>query len=53
MEAHTWIGCSLKILKSDKMPIKNGFISKVEISVLRDSGCNFVLVKKNLVEKNN
>ena len=45
------IGCSLKTLQSDKMPIKNGFIGKVEISVLCDSGCNFVIAKKNLVEE--
>ena len=45
------IGCSLKTMQPDKMPIKKGFIGKVEISVLRDSGCNFFIVKKNLVEE--
>ena len=45
------IGCSLKTMQSDKMPITKGFIGKVGISVLRDSGCNFVIVKNNLVEE--
>ena len=45
------IGCSLKTMQPDKMQIKKGFIGKVEISVLRDSGCNFVIVKKNLVKE--
>ena len=45
------IGCCLKTMHSDKIPIKKGFIGKVKISVLRDSGCNFVIVKKNLVEE--
>ena len=45
------IGCSLKTMQPDITPIMKGFIGKVEISVLRDSGCNFVIVKENLVEE--
>ena len=45
------IGCSLNPTQSDKMPIKKGFIGKVDILALRDSGCKFVIVKKNLVEE--
>ena len=32
------IGCSLKTMQPDKMPIQKGFKGKVEVSVLRDSG---------------
>ena len=28
------------------MPIKKGFVGKSKVIVLRDSGCNSVLVKK-------
>ena len=45
------IGCSRKTMQSDKMPITKGFIGKVEISVLRDSRCNFVIVKHKFVEE--
>ena len=31
------------------MPIKEGFVGKSKVIVLRDSGCNSVLVKKGLV----
>ena len=45
------IGCTLKTLQSDKMPVMKGFIGNVEISVLRDSGCNSAIVKKSVVDE--
>ena len=32
------------------MPVREGFVGKVRVSVLRDSGCNSVLIKDNLVK---
>ena len=45
------LGCTLKINSSDKMPVKRGFIGNNEISVLRDSGCNSAIVKRDLVQE--
>ena len=35
--------------RTESMPIKEGFVGKSKVIVLRDSGCNSVLVKKSLV----
>ena len=43
------IGCIMKTSQSDKMPVKKGLIGNAEVSVLRDSGCNAVIVKRDLV----
>ena len=41
----------MKTFQSGKMPVKKGLIGNVEVSVLRDRGCNSVIVKKDLVEE--
>ena len=33
------------------MPVREGYIGQVKVSVLRDSGCNSVIVKEGLVQK--
>ena len=45
------IGCIMKTSQSGKMPVKKGLIGNVEVSVLRDSECNSVIVKRDLVEE--
>ena len=41
------------IAMTENMPIAKGFIANQEVEVLRDTGCNGVIVKKKFVKKEN
>ena len=34
-----------------KMPVKEGYIGKVKVTVLRDSGCNSAIIRESLIQK--
>ena len=36
---------------SDKMPVKEGYVGKVKVTVLRDSGCNSAIIRESLIQK--
>lgn len=40
---------SVAATESDKMPVRKGFIGNREVSVLRDSGCSTVVIRRSLV----
>ncbi|KAJ8023314.1 hypothetical protein HOLleu_35700 [Holothuria leucospilota] len=40
---------SVAATESDKMPVSKGFIGNREVSVLRDSGCSTVVIRRSLV----
>ncbi|XP_033756184.1 uncharacterized protein LOC117338928 [Pecten maximus] len=43
------ISCYVKIPKSDEMPVVDGRVDESPVSVLRDTGCSGVVIKRSLV----
>ena len=36
---------------SNKMPVKEGYVGKAKVTVLRDSGCNSAIIRESLTQK--